>query len=388
VAVLAVGRDVVAGRALPAVRAGWAALLAVSCVVGFLWARTQVAVNDEWLFRRAGGALLGGRWSEVYADPIIQAGPFELAWVRLLGFYDAASPGLSMTVAGVVGVPLATLAAGYAVRLVRGVAGLERHPGAELGIACLAFVWGVSEAAVFSGHPSEAFVPLHWLAAAVLARRGRGFAAGVTVGLGAGWEVWSVLGSAVLLLGPHDVRGVVRQVVRGVAGLGVSLAALFLPFVLTGEFRMFENRWIVVPESLVAVPWPDAVNSLFPWPARLAQAACAGLASLAVAWVMRRDWHAVWLVPLVATAVRLVLDPVLYAYYWTPVLLLALAGLATVRLRSRPGLVVCALCAWQPWPAAHTWWGTLAVTLPLALTTAVLAIRAPRPRPTAPTGLG
>jgi hypothetical protein len=183
-----------------------------------------------------------------------------------------------------------------------------------------------------------------------------------------------VLGGAVLLLGVDDVRGLVRRVAPGVAGLGLALAVMFGPFVLTGEFRMFGNRWIVVPESLIAILWPDAVHSLFPWPARLAQAACAGVVSLTVAWVLRREWHGVWLVPLVATAVRLVVDPVLYAYYWTPVLLLSLAGLATTaHLRSRLGLTTCLLCAWQPWPAAHTWWGTLAVTLPLALTAAALA---------------
>jgi hypothetical protein len=228
------------------------------------------------------------------------------------------------------------------------------------------------------------FVPLCWLAAGVCARRGRAVAAGALLGLSAGWEVWGVLGAAVLLLGPDGGWGRVRQAGAGALALTGVVAATYLPFVLTGEFRMFELRWIVVPGSLVAVLWPDSVRTWFPWGARLAQAGCAGAASVATALALRRHRDAVWLVPLVATAVRLVLDPVLYSYYWTPVLVLALAGLAIAGPGTRAWLAVAALCLWQPWPVAHTWWGTLAVTLPLAAACALVIPRPPRlpgPRP-------
>jgi hypothetical protein len=368
-------RDLLAGRGHPAIRIGWVLLLGLSAAAGLFWARREIAITDEQLFRQAGDALLHGRLDEVYADPIVQAGPVQLVWVWLLQVYDAASPGLTLTAAGVAGVPVATLAAGYAVRAVRAVAGLPRHPGAELGIACLALAWGISEVAAFSGHPAEVAVPLAWLVAGVLARRGRPLVAGALVGFAAGWELWGVLGAAVLLLGPGTTRDRLRGLVAGGAVLVATVAALYLPFLASGEFRMFEYRWVVRPESLLGILRPAAVGDGFPWEGRLAQGAFAGLASVTAALALRRHWVAVWVVPLVAQAARIVLDPVLHGYYWTPILVLALAGLATSRLRTPLGLTACALCAWQAWPVGHTWWGTLLVTLPLAAACGVLAVR-------------
>lgn len=370
-------------------RAAWGALAAVAALAGWAWSRTQVAIVDEPLFRDAGDALLHGRLAEVYAYPIIQAGPFELLWVRLVTALDAVSAGLHLTALGVAGVPAVTLGAGYAVRRLRAALDLPRAAALELGVAALTLVWGVGAAFAFCGHPAQVVVPAAWVAAGVLAQRGRPAAAGAVVGLAAGWETWAVLGAAVLLVAPAGrerpgSRSAWEGVAKAGAALAAVLAALYLPFAATGSFRMLDNRWTVSPRSLVADAAPALVAEGFPWWARAVQAACAVAASAAVALALRSrsgasgtSVDAVWLVPLVAAAVRLVLDPVLYPYYWTAPLVLALAGLAVSRPRTAAGVAVVVTCAWQAWPWATTWPGTAFVTLPLCAACAVLAGRAP-----------
>jgi len=204
-----------------------------------------------------------------------------------------------------------------------------------------------------------------------------------------------VLGAAVLLLGPAGAgsrgsrgagprparAGGARSAAAALAALAAVVAVLYLPFAATGRFRMLDNRWTVTPQSLVADAVPGLVADGFPWWARAVQAACAVAAAAGVALALRSRTgagpDAVWLVPLVAAAVRLVLDPVLYPYYWTAPLVLALAGVAVSRPRTAAGVAVVATCAWQAWPWAATWPGTAFVTLPLCAACAVLAGRPP-----------
>ena len=58
-------------------------------------------------------------------------------------------------------------------------------------------------------------------------------------------------------------------------------------------------------------------------------------AGAGVAFALRRSLHAVWLAPLKVVAVRLVLDPVRYPWYWLAVQTLALLGAAA--LLTSPG---------------------------------------------------
>src|SRR6266545_2598651 len=75
--------------------------------------------------------------------------------------------------------------------------------------------------------------------------------------------------------------------------------ALFLPFVLAGEFRMFDYRWQVNGDTLLG---------LFVEPGT--------------------PFYAVWLAPLAVVVVRLSLDPVRYPWYWVAPEALALLGAA------------------------------------------------------------
>src|SRR5207237_6993433 len=98
------------------------------------------------------------------------------------------------------------------------------------------------------GHPADAVSPLIWVLAALEARRGRALRAGALIGLSAGLEVWGVLGAPVLLLAPR-----LREAVKGWAMEAAVVVALFAPFVLAGEFRMFDYEWRVADGTLLGL---------------------------------------------------------------------------------------------------------------------------------------
>jgi hypothetical protein len=73
----------------------------------------------------------------------------------------------------------------------------------------------------------------------------------------------------------------------------------------------------------------------------------------------------VWLAPLAAVAVRLVLDPVLFGYYWIPAQLLAMSGLAVAgRLHRVNFMVALGLSWWLSVAPGKTWQGTALVAVP------------------------
>jgi hypothetical protein len=129
-------------------------------------------------------------------------------------------------------------------------------------------------------------------------------------------------------------------VLRGLAAQVAVTAALFLPFVILGEFRMFEHEWRVEGWTLVRFVVP--AGSEFPWGLRLLQGAAALAVGVVLALTLRRTDRALWVVPLGVVAVRILLDPTVYSWYWLALETLALLGaleLATsVRTRwSLPG---------------------------------------------------
>ena len=135
--------------------------------------------------------------------------------------------------------------------------------------------------------------------------------AGVLLGLAAGFEVWAVLGAVVLLLTPH-----VRAALKSAAIQGSVSVALFLPFVLAGDFRMFEYRWRVNGDTLLSLVMEPGTE--FAWPMRLAQGiaavlvgalpGAASLALMAVVTVQLGDAaHVDWLTGALAAARPLLL---------------------------------------------------------------------------------
>ena len=120
---------------------------------------------------------------------------------------------------------------------------------------------GLPSFAYASGHAAQLLVPLLWLNAYLDARRGRGTRAAVLVGASAGLETWGLLGLPLLLaLAP-------RAALRAATAAVAVAAALYLPFVLGGDFRMAEYRWTVADGTPVSL----LVHGEFPWGLRLAQ---------------------------------------------------------------------------------------------------------------------
>jgi hypothetical protein len=272
--------------------------------------------GDSPLFAAAGRTLLSSHWNRTFADSGIQVGPLQLA---LFG-----SVGRSFVVLAIV---LGAAAALFVVAAARG-AGVER-PGLLAGIGLVAVATGLTRAGFDAGHPADTLLPLLWILAAVEARRGHVLRAGAIVGLGAGLETWSLLGVAVLVLAPR-----LRDAARGAAVAAGAAAALFLPFVAGGHFEMGRYHWFVSSQSLMSIV--VAPGTAVGWPLRLAQAAVAVAAGLAVARAARGTRHALWLVPAVVVLARLLLDPLDSGYYFVGIEGPALVGLALVAAYGLP----------------------------------------------------
>ena len=95
---------------------------------------------------------------------------------------------------------------------------------------------------------------------------------------------------------------------------------------LAGEFRMLEYRWTVAEGTLPSL-WLEQ-GGAFPWELRLLQGAAAVGAGVVVALLVRRTSHAAWAPLLAVVAVRLLLDPLGYSWYWLALQALMLVGAA------------------------------------------------------------
>jgi hypothetical protein len=271
--------------------------------------------GDLAYFVHASERLLSSHWAATYSDPSLQVGPLQLV---LFGAADLVGDllGVSATrlIALAVGAGLAALFVVVARRLVA-----PREDRVVLLAAGLAPVaLGLTFDAFRDGHPAQVVVPLLWVLAALDARAGRAWRAGGLVGLSAGFELWGLLGAAVLVAAPRGA-----QALRSAAAAVLVAAALFAPFALS-DFAMFEYRWVVngdTPLSLVVDPGTE-----FTWPLRMLQGAAALLAGGALAWRLRRTTAALWAGPLAVVTTRIALDPVRYPWYWLALETLIILG--------------------------------------------------------------
>ncbi len=293
----------------------WSAVLAAAASIAF----TDLTLSgaDAVFFHHAGGVLVSGDWLRTYADPAVQAGPFELAPFGLLPL------GVASIVLQVLGTwaVIATVS-----RLLRG-RGLPAH-WVVLGVGFAALVLDLPHSAVVSGHPAQLFVPLLWLLAGMDVRDGRLGRAAVLVALSAGFETWGVLGVCVFALAP---RVWPAAVAAGAALAGAAL--LYLPFVLGGDFRMLDYAWTVNGGTLASLVLGPGAS--FPWGLRVLQAGAALAAGVGVALALRRTTHALAASLAALVAVRLALDPVSYSWYWVAFQTLVLAGVAELATSPR-----------------------------------------------------
>jgi hypothetical protein len=292
----------------------WVPVLAAGAVVAYLDRGTDP--GDLLYFVHRGEQLLSGDWANTFADPTLQSGPLQLVVFGTVGNLAALAFLIELSTAALLLYVLGRLRVGDGIRLVVGL---------------IAIVAGLTHGAFVDGHPAEAITPLLWVLAGLWAREDRVFAAGALLGLSAGLELWGVLGAPVLLLAPRLRRAVAGGLVEAAVVLG-QLA----PFVLAGTFRMFEHEWEVGGGTLLSVFVEPGKQ--FGWPLRLLQASLALAAGTAVAVLLRRNVHAVWLAPLAVVVVRILLDPLSFGWYWLEAQALVLVGAGLV-LTDLPGRV-------------------------------------------------
>jgi len=269
--------------------------------------------GDQILFVRFGQTLLSSHWKWAFSHSDIQSGPLQLAFFGAL-------VGREEAIAVVLGTATALLVVGAAR-----AAGV-RNAALLAGAGVMAVVIGVTRVGYSWGHPADAMFPLLWVIAADQARRGHTWRAGLLVGLCAGVETWGILGVAVFAFAPR-----LRDAAASTLVAAATALAIYLPFMLGGHFAMLSFAWKVSPPSLLSIVVPDGTP--FGWPLRLLQAAVAVGAGIAVARVLRHSPHALWVAPLAIVAARLLLDPLLYSYYFAAPKGLVLVGGAVAAAR-------------------------------------------------------
>ena len=284
----------------------WLPVLGLAGVVAYLDRGTDA--GDLIFFVHRGEQLLSGRWADTFADPALQAGPVLLLIVGAVRNFTAPPFVIEVGVAALLLFVLGRVGVSDRIRLAMGLVAI----GA-----------GLTHGAYVDGHPAQAVVPLLWVLAALFARADRVAAAGVLIGLSAGFELWGLLGLPVLLLAPR-----VRRAATGGAFAGATVLIMLAPFIVFGTFRMFDYEWHVATGTLLSTF--VSPGTAFGWELRLAQAAVAVAGGAAVALRFRRSVHAVWAAPLVVVLARLALDPLAYGWYWIGAEALVLVGAALV----------------------------------------------------------
>jgi hypothetical protein len=264
--------------------------------------------GDLPFFVHTSKKLFSADWANVFANPDVQVGPLQLLVFRLGEVAGILPLLVQIGVAALLWIVVGRL--------------LTRHgPSAQLLVGLAAVALGLTYGAYQDGHPAQVLIPLLWVLAGLEAKDDRAMQAGLLVGLSAGFELWGLVGAVVFVVAPRA-----RAALAGLATEALVVAGLFLPFVIAGEFRMFQYRWQVNGETLLSLLVEPGTR--FTWAMRVLQGTLAIAVGVGLAWPFRRTLHAVWLAPLGAVAVRLALDPVRYPWYWLAVETLALLGLA------------------------------------------------------------
>jgi hypothetical protein len=271
---------------------------------------------DLMFFVHSAERLFSSDWASTYSDPTLQVGPLQLV---LLGALDAVADlvGISSTrlIGALFGVVVIALFWLVARHLLDGRGGRWALTAAALAPVALGHTFD----AYRDGHPAQAIVPLLWVLAGLELCAGRAWLAGVLIGVSAGFELWGILGVAIVVLAPRSL-----DALRAFAAATLVLLALLGPFALAGDFGMFEYRWEVAGDTLLSLLVEP--GTAFTWPLRVLQGAMALLAGATVAWSLRRSAAALWAGPLALVAVRLALDPVRYPWYWLALETLVLVG--------------------------------------------------------------
>jgi hypothetical protein len=291
------------------------AVIAGAALTG--WMDGATPPSDAGLYAQAGATMLSGAWQHTYANPAVQSGPLELALISGAKHVGVTQRLFAVALDVVGAIALLLVAASFLGRRARALA--------LFGLAAIALrIVGDMYA---GGHPAELFIPLLWLLAAREARGGRTVRAGVLLGLAAGFEVWGILGVAVLVLAPR-----LRRIVPAALLAAALTFAIYLPFALGGDFHMLSYHWTIAGGLDARL---FGLDHRFTWGMRLAEGAVVVCVGGAVALCSRRLAASVWLAPAAIASCRLVLDPTIYGYYWDTLLILLLIGAVGILVAPR-----------------------------------------------------
>jgi hypothetical protein len=360
-AVSQTGNSILRRLAPSAILAG--ALLPISAVAAYAVGKTP---GEYPLFGPAGANLLLGNWNKVFANAKLQAGPFEIApygIARLLALHTAAQWFLFYLCMLYVLMFVLSLVLLLPIGRVSGRLGLY----VPVLVLAIAIIGAFLPTALMRGHLAEVMIPLLWIVAGCLSRERMFAAAGVAIAFSAGFEVWGVLGVPLIFLAPSP------RILRAAVSVVITLLVVYLPFVLTGTFKMFNFQWNISLGTVYRAIWPHLAT--FPWTLRALQAVFALTAGWGVALLTRRYVYGIWLVPLAVLSVRLLLDPLLFFYYWMGPATVALCALAaTLYLRKWiPAVVAAGVVGWLWLPPQAPFLTAVSMVLLVAL--AVLALR-------------
>jgi hypothetical protein len=337
-----------------------ALLVCAAAALGFSDAVIPADMNG---FAAGGRALLSGHFSAVYAHAENQAGPIQLLinWLLTLGSRDSAPLRVVVAAANVC---LVVAALGACRRFaVRNETAAAEAPVAvarrELLVGLLVLLW-LTPSGLWSGHPAEVLIAVLWLGAVRDVGRERWIRAGISLGVAAAIAPWGVLGFPAVLV----CRRIGVSFAAGALGAIVTLL-LYLPFLASGHFALFQATWPISPDSLAHLVAPGLHQMT--WQLRLVQAAVVAGGTAGAALLLRRHRGAAPVALLVAGVLRVATDPVQTGYYWTSVGVVAIAIVAASPYSRR---------AWWAFAAAYVAWAgsTIGWTVEAAAITLALAV--------------
>ncbi len=310
---------------------------------------------DMSSFAEAGRELLSGHIGKVYAGAWNQAGPIQLVISRVLLWNGDVVP--ARPVIGLLNAALMLLALTCCRRWhSRPIALAARH---ELVVGSLTLLW-LSSSALWGGHPAEVIVPLCWLWSVRLHSAGKSLPAAAVLALAAAVAPWAVLGFPCLLAARDLRRGI------GTAALASAMSlAVYVPFIVSGHFRLLRHRWVIDPSTLIHLIDPGAATAN--WAVRLLQAAVVAGGCAAVAWHARGRPAALAAAPLAAGLLRIATDPLRFDYYWITVAVTTIALIAAApRCRSRLAVAALVTIAYGSWTTPILGWTLLGALTCLA----------------------
>lgn len=274
--------------------------------------------TDLGTIAAAGEKILSSNWTRAFADPVVQVGPLQaVLWggLRIASHATGIAPELVFSLATHLGVLLATL---FLFRLISEQAeGIEIR---ELILGLFLLAWGLTSQAYYSGHPEEIWVGLLWVVAARESRQGSSWRGGAAIALCAAIKQWGILGLPLLLISREP-----KKIAQNVALVLGGVACFYLPFVLSGHYATLGFTWEIESYSLVHLL---GFSGEFTWWMRLVQGALTLLVGVVLAVVRPNIRGVEWLLPLQLITLRLILDPLSFAYYWLAVEVIVLIGIA------------------------------------------------------------